>query len=63
MSKEEEMLKIGNCPICDNGNIPVRLLRYSVMDTNTPNKMTVWFCDPCLEKYKNSRGRGGITTR
>jgi hypothetical protein len=53
---EEEMLKIGNCPICENGNIPVRLFRM-------PNKMAVWFCDPCLEKYKSSRGRGGITTR
>ena len=54
--EEEIVFSLGDCPICEAKQIPLRMIRNA-------NRMTAWICDPCLTKYSNQDKNGGAVAR
>jgi hypothetical protein len=48
--------KVGDCPACQNLEVPLRNL-------TTKNKMVVWLCDTCITSFNNRDKNGGVVIK
>ena len=53
---DEIRFEIGNCPLCEREDIPLRMVRGR-------NEMVAWICDLCLCKWEERGGNGGVKAR
>lgn len=53
---DEIRFQLGDCPLCDRVSVPLRMIRGR-------NEMTAWICDPCITKWEERGGNGGVRAR